>query len=270
MKKTSYVLGLVCGLFISGTTWAQPVDPSIIEIEKYRAMLADGNPAELYELRGEELWKKPRGPKKVSLQQCDLGLGAGVIKGAYAQMPRYFADTDKVQDLESRVASCMVNLQGFTLEEASKKPFGNESHKSDMEALVAYLVAASRGVKMNVALNHVKEKEAYEIGKKIFFYRAGPYDFACATCHSEDGKRIRLQELPNLTQPKGAQLAYTTWPAYRVSQGELRTMQWRLNDCYRQQRFPEPKYLSDSLNALGTYLAVSANGGVYAGSGIKR
>ncbi len=73
-------------------------DATIQEIERYREMLADGNPAELYEVKGEELWKTKRGPKNVSLEKCDLGLGAGVVKGAYAQMPRYFADVDKVQD----------------------------------------------------------------------------------------------------------------------------------------------------------------------------
>lgn len=33
-------------------------------IAEYRAMLADGNPAELYEAKGEALWKQARGPKK--------------------------------------------------------------------------------------------------------------------------------------------------------------------------------------------------------------
>ena len=80
------------------------------EIAKYREMLADGNPAELFEGAGEELWAKPMGPKGKSLQTCDLGLGAGVVDGAFAQLPRYFKDTQRVQDLESRLeigrASC--------------------------------------------------------------------------------------------------------------------------------------------------------------------
>jgi sulfur-oxidizing protein SoxA len=62
------------------------------EIEKYRQALQDGNPAELWEARGEEMWKKPAGPKNASLERCDLGKGPGVVKGAYAEMPRYFAD----------------------------------------------------------------------------------------------------------------------------------------------------------------------------------
>ena len=31
-------------------------------IAQYRALLADGNPAELWEAKGEALWKQPRGP----------------------------------------------------------------------------------------------------------------------------------------------------------------------------------------------------------------
>jgi sulfur-oxidizing protein SoxA len=62
-------------------------------IAEYRKMLEDGNPAELFEAKGEDLWKTPRGPKKASLQSCDLGLGPGVVKGAWVQLPRWFADT---------------------------------------------------------------------------------------------------------------------------------------------------------------------------------
>jgi len=110
----------------------------------------------------------------------------------------------------------------------------------------------------------------YALGEKMFFYRGGTHDFACATCHGDDAKRIRLQDLPNLTTKEGAQKAYTTWPAYRVSQGELRTMEWRLNDCFRQQRFPELAYDSDAAIALTTFLARNANGAEYAGPAIKR
>jgi L-cysteine S-thiosulfotransferase len=240
------------------------------EIAKYRAALQDGNPAELWEARGEDLWKKPRGPSQVSLEKCNLGLGAGVVKGAYAQLPRYFADADRVMDLETRIVWCMVTLQGYAEADAKKGPFGGPDHKADMEALVAYVTSESRGVKMNVPASHPKEQEAWRIGEKIFFYRGGPHDFGCVTCHGDDGKRIRLQDLPNLTTTEGAQKAYTTWPAYRVSQGELRSFQWRLNDCFRQQRFPELAFTSEASIALTMYLARNANGAAFDAPAIKR
>ena len=259
----------VCALTL-GAAVAFGQGNTVDEIAKYRAALQDGNPAELWEARGEDLWKQKRGPKGASLEACDLGLGPGVVKGAYAQLPRYFADADRVMDLESRIVWCMVMLQGISEAEAKRGVFGNPDRKSDMEAYVAYVTSQSRGIKMNVPLAHPKEQEAYRIGEKIFYFRGGTHDFACATCHGEDGKRIRLQDLPNLTAKEGAQKAYTSWPAYRVSQGELRTFQWRLNDCFRQQRFPELIFTSDASVALTMFLAHNANGAPFDAPAIKR
>jgi L-cysteine S-thiosulfotransferase len=241
------------------------------DIARYRELLQDGNPAELWELRGETLWRTKRGPKAVSLEQCNLGLGPGVVKGAYAVMPRYFADADRVMDLETRLVHCMVTLQGYTAADAKKQPFGDgNDKKSDIEALAAWITSESKGVVMNVALTHPKEQEAYRIGKAMFFHRAGPHDFGCVTCHAEANKRIRLQDLPKMLEPADAQRAYTSWPGYRVSQGELRTFQWRLNECFRQQRFPELEFASDASVALTMFLARNANGGTYNAPSMKR
>jgi L-cysteine S-thiosulfotransferase len=245
-------------------------DATVREIERYRQALGDGNPAELWEARGEDIWKQKRGPKMASFEQCDLGLGAGIVKGAYTVLPKFFEDSSRVQDLESRLVTCMVMLQGFTYEQAKKTPFGGPNSKSDIEALVAYVTAASRGLKMKAAANHPEEKRYYELGKKMFFHRGGPHDFSCANCHAADGRRIRLQSLPNLLKPETARSAYTTWPAYRVSQGEMRSFQWRLFDCFRQQRFPELEFTSDASVALTMFLAKNANGGVMNAPAIKR
>ena len=251
-----------------GAAFAQT--SAVDEIAKYRSALQEGNPAELWEARGEGLWKTPRGPNKVTFEKCDLGLGPGVVKGAYAQLPRYFADADRVMDLETRLVWCRVNLQGMSEADAKRGPFGGPDRKSDIEALVAWITSESKGVTMAVSLDHPKMRENFDLGKAIFFFRGGPHDFACATCHGEDGKRIRLQDLPNLTAKAGAQKGYTTWPAYRVSQGELRTFQWRLNDCFRQQRFPELEFGSPASIALTTFLAYNANGAAFAAPAIKR
>jgi L-cysteine S-thiosulfotransferase len=264
----SIALGL--GIAASGAALAQAGADAVKQIEKYREALVDGNPAELWEARGEELWKRSRGPRAVSLEQCDLGKGPGIVKGAYAELPRYFADVDKVMDLETRLVHCMTVLQGLARTDVLRRTFGDGTNRSDFESLVAFITSESKGVKMAVAMHHPKEKEAFKLGEKIFYHRGGPHDFSCATCHSESGKRIRLQDLPNLNDPKDAQRAYTTWPAYRVSQGELRSMQWRLFDCFRQQRFPELTYASETSVALTMFLARNANGGVFNAPAIKR
>jgi sulfur-oxidizing protein SoxA len=278
--KTRIIYSVIIGAFVllqgctspAKNTAAQAPESSAAptdEIEKYRAMIADGNPSDLYEAAGEDIWKKPMGPKNVSLEKCDLGMGPGVVKGAYAQLPKYFKDTNKVQDLESRLVTCMVKLQGYNEQEIIKADF-EKGKRKDVEAVVAYVVAESKGMKINTVPTHPKEKEAYELGKRSFFYQGGPMDFSCASCHGSDGKRIRLQDLPNITTQKGAEAGWGSWPAYRVSSGNFWTMQRRLNDCYRQQRFPEPIYTSEDTIAISMYMAVNAKGGTLVAPGLKR
>ena len=238
-------------------------------IAEYRKMLEDGNPAELFEAKGEGLWKSKRGPKNASLEQCDLGKGVGRVKGAFVELPRFFADTKKVQDLESRLLTCMETLQGFNAAEIAKTPFGR-GEQITMEALVAWISAESRGQRFNLPQGHGEEQKMLELGKRAFYYRGGPYDFSCASCHGEPGKRIRLQDLPDLTKNTGDGVGFAAWPAYRVSSGELWSMQRRLNDCYRQQRFPYPGYASDVTVALGVYMGVNAKGAESIAPALKR
>ena len=271
LLATGFLLALQ-GCSSSGKNEDKPIvggSAATQEIEKYRAMLADGNPSDLYEAAGEDIWKKPMGPKNVSLEKCDLGMGPGVVKGAYTQLPKYFKDTNKVQDLESRLVTCMSKLQGYDSNEIIKAGFGKGKRK-DIEAVVAYVVAESKGMPINVVAKHPKEKQAFEMGKQSFFYQGGPMDFSCASCHGADGKRIRLQDLPNITEQKGAAAGWGSWPAYRVSSGTFWTMQQRLNDCYRQQRFPEPIYTSEDTIAVSMYMAVTAKGGTMNAPGLKR
>ena len=81
MKKLFATLVAVTALPLIAQ--AQQADPATQDpqkqIERYRELLADGNPAELLEMRGEDLWKQKRGPKNASMEACDLDLGAGKV-----------------------------------------------------------------------------------------------------------------------------------------------------------------------------------------------
>jgi sulfur-oxidizing protein SoxA len=267
MRLTTF--GLAAAAALAGAGPAAAEKSATDAIAEYRKMLEDGNPSELFEAKGEDLWKTPRGPKKVSLQQCNLGLGPGIVKGAWVQMPRWFADTGRVQDLESRLLTCMETLQGFNAAEIANTGF-DKGEQATLAALSAWISGESKGQKVALPQVHAEERLSYALGKRAFFFRAGPMDFSCASCHGEDGKRIRLQDLPNLTKNPGNGIGFAAWPAYRVSSGEMWSMQRRLNDCFRQQRFPYPGFASDVTIALGVYMGVNAMGAESIAPALKR
>lgn len=267
MKMTKAVSFIALACLVTTVAFAQK--SATQSIEEYRAMLQDGNPAELFEAKGEDLWKQKRGPKNASLEKCDLGKGPGVVKGVFVELPRYFADTNKVQDLESRLLTCMETLQGFNSVAIAKTPFG-KGEQNNMTALATWISAESKAMKFDLPQAHGQEKVFYEVGKRLFFQRAGPHDFSCASCHGQDNTRIRLQDLPNLTKNPGDGVGFAAWPAYRVSNGQMWAMQQRLNDCYRQQRFPYPGFASDATVALGVYLGVNSKGSASVAPAIKR
>lgn len=268
MNTPTLVL-LGAALLMAGLAQAQQPKSTADGIAEYRKMLEDGNPADLFEAKGEALWKQARGPKNATLERCDLGKGPGVVKGAFVELPRWFADTNKVQDLESRLVTCMETLQGFNGAEIAKTAFGR-GEQNNVTALATWIAAESRGQRFNLPQGHPEERKSYEIGKRVFFFRGGPMDFSCASCHGEAGKRIRLQDLPELTKNPGDGIGFAAWPAYRVSNGQMWSMQLRLNDCFRQQRFPFPGFASDATIALGTYMGVNAKGAESIAPAIKR
>lgn len=265
--KFKIAVGVAFACTLTTSAFAQKT--AVQSIEEYRALLQDGNPADLFEAKGEALWKEARGPKKASLEKCDLGKGPGVYKGAFLELPRFFADTNQVQDMESRLLTCMETLQGFNAAEIAKTAFG-KGEQVNVTALATWLAAESKGGKFNLPQAHPKERVSYEMGKRLFFQRGGPHDFSCASCHGQEGTRIRLQDLPMLTKNPGDGIGFAAWPAYRVSNGQMWGMQQRLNDCYRQQRFPYPGFASEVTIALGTYLGVNSMGSVSVAPAIKR
>ena len=138
-----------------------------------------------------------------------------------------------------------------------------------MEQLVLYVASRSEGLPIAPPMEHPAEREAYALGQEMFFRRSAVLDYSCATCHSNDGARIRLQELPNLTGP-GAASAMTTWPTYRVSHESVRTMQHRMWDCFWQMRMPDVAWGSEITVALISYMTKNAEGAELAVPGLKR
>ncbi len=219
-------------------------------------MMAD-SPAQWTAMDGEALFEEARGPNNVSLEECDFGKGPGVLEGAYAELPRYFEDTGKVMDLETRLVHCMVTLQGFSPDDPEVK----ERHGSDSDhmKLQTYIASQSSGYAWNPPMEHPLEKAMRDAGKVMFYRKAGKADFACSTCHSETSKRIRASVLPNKNVPEEWTKAIS-WPAFRVGQDHVRSNQHRLRGCYWQMRQASPIPGSDASIAMLSYWTDAARG----------
>ena len=79
MKTTTKRLALGISLF-AGALAATQVLASDDKFAAYRDALAGDNPGEFWIDDGKKLFFEKRGPKKASLEQCDFGLGPGVLK----------------------------------------------------------------------------------------------------------------------------------------------------------------------------------------------
>lgn len=233
------------------------VDSDYLTQSEQNLMMMEDNPNLWTAEEGKALFHTARGPNNVTLEGCDFGKGPGVLKGAYAEMPRYFADTGKVMDLETRLVHCMKTLQGFSDDDpAVAKRHGSDS---DHMKLQSYIAAQSNGMPWNPPLDHPLEKAMRDAGEVLFYRRAGSLDMNCQTCHSETGKRIRASVLPNMGVPEEWTKAIS-WPAFRVGHQQSRSSQHRLRGCYWQMRQGRIEAGSDASIAILSFWTDMARG----------
>ncbi|MCS7058089.1 MAG: sulfur oxidation c-type cytochrome SoxA [Meiothermus sp.] len=242
------LLGFALGVAL--TQSQQELDP-YKEAERQRELFrqtAGILPGELYAAQGEELFYAKRGPRQVSLEACDFGLGPGKLEGALTQLPRYFADTRRVEDLETRIVSCMVRLQGFRLEDIKR---------DEVKALVAYVASKSSEMPINVVPRTSQEVAMYNLGRELWYHRAGDRDMNCAICHeSYAGRKVRLSPVRSPRQGLSNE-----WPAYRFEADKLYTLQDRIAFCYESIGIRPPVYYSEPYIALSMYMLAEATKG---------
>ena len=235
----------------------EKVDSQYLTQSEQNLMMMADNPAYWTAEDGEALFYQKRGPNNVSLETCDFGRGPGVLEGAYVEMPRYFEDTGKVMDLETRLVHCMTGIQSFPKDDpAVKKRHGSGS---DMMKLQTFIASKSSGYKWNPPLDHPVEKAMRDAGEVLFYRRAGSLDFSCKTCHGAADKRIRASVLPNINVPEEWTKAIS-WPAFRVGHDNVRSSQHRVRGCYWQMRQGRVEAGSDASIALILYWTDAARG----------
>jgi sulfur-oxidizing protein SoxA len=201
-------------------------------------------PGELFAEEGKELFFR-KGPSGKTLEECDFGKGKGVLEGVYATLPKYFPDSRRVEDLETRVHTCMQRVQGY-------KP--SEIRREEVKSITAYVASLSSQAKLQVVPKHPQELAMYNLGRELWYYRAGARDMSCAICHGQyAGQRVRLSPVRSPQQGLGNQ-----WPAYRFEADQLYTMEDRIKFCYESIAISPPALYSEAYIALTVYMLTEA------------
>ena len=176
-----------------------------------RAMQDDDtvNPATLWVLDGEALWRQQAGAAGRACADCHQDM-----RGAAARHPAYDAAAGTVLNLEQRINRCRVARQ-------QAEPLAYESR--ELLALTAYVARQSRGLPIAVEASG-RTQALLDAGRATFRRRQGQLDLACVHCHDERaGKRLGGTRIP-----QGHPTAY---PVYRLEWQGLGSLQRRLRNC---------------------------------------
>lgn len=230
------------------------IDSEYLTQSPQNLMMMQDNPAYFVVDDGKALFHTKRGPNDKTLERCDFGKGPGVLEAAYVELPKYFEDTGKVMDLESRLTYCMKTVQGFSSDDPEMQ------NRADIRALMAYVSAQSNGYEWAPSQSHPMERAMRDAGEVMFYRQSSKLDFSCATCHTETGKRIRASVLPNIHRPEEWTKAIS-WPALRVGKSSnIRSPYQRLRGCYWQMRKGRINRQSDAAIAMFSFWKDAARG----------
>lgn len=176
-----------------------------------RAMQDDDatNPAMLWVLEGEELWRRKAGGAAKSCADCHA---AEKLAGVATRYPAVHAG--KLINLDQRINLCRVEQQ-----KAPALPLEGR----ELLALGAYIGRQSRGLPIAIAVPE-EGKPFLEAGRAAFYRRQGQLNLACAQCHDERwGKTLAGNPIPQ-AHPTG-------YPIYRLEWQGLGSLQRRLRNC---------------------------------------
>lgn len=123
-----------------------------------------------------------------------------------------------------------------------------------MGVLTAYLRTLSDGMLMNIKVESPKAMEAYSDGKKTFYSRKGQLNFACASCHVQNGGNYLRSEL---ISPVVGHAVH--WPVFRGGDN-LVTLQQRYQGCFQQVRAVSPPQGGTLMNNLEYFHSSLSNG----------
>ena len=206
--------------------------------DESRAMQVDSfqNPGMIWVEQGADLWNETNGKAGKSCASCH-GDATESMKGVAARYPVYDEKAKKLQNVETRINTCLEkNMQA--------EPYKWES--KEMLSMTTFINNQSLGMPVDVKIDGAAA-EWYEKGKAFYYERRGQLDMACKHCHEDNpGGIIRANTLSQ-GQANG-------FPTYRLKWQKVGSLHRRFRGCNKQVRAKPFGNGSDEYLALELYV----------------
>jgi sulfur-oxidizing protein SoxA len=190
--------------------------------------------------QGRKMWETPFKNGK-TYASC-FPNGGQQLAGNY---PLYDEAKGKVVTLQDALNACRTAN--------GEKAFKLNDMKT-MGVLTAYMRTLSNGMIVNVKVDTPQAMAAYQDGKNTYYSRKGQLNFACASCHVQNGgNRLRSEVL----SPVIGQAVH--WPVFRGGDN-LVTLQQRYDGCFKQVRAVPPPQGGTTMNNLEYFHTSLSNG----------
>jgi sulfur-oxidizing protein SoxA len=217
-----------------------------------RAMQDDdmANPAMLWVLDGEALWKRQQGAANKSCADCHGEPPS--MAGVAARYPAFAASVNRPVNLDQRINLCRTeNQQAEAWEYESK----------ELLSLSALLAMQSREQPI-APPDDPRLRSFTAAGAEIFGQRQGQLNLSCAQCHDDNhGKKLAGATIPQ-AHPTG-------YPIYRLEWQSLGSLQRRLRNCLVGMRAEPYAYGASEYVALELHLMRRAAGMSFEAPGVR-
>ena len=200
------------------------------------------NPAMLWVLDGEALWKKKAGSADKACADCHGDIRTG-MKGVAARYPAFDTALGRPVDLEQRINLCRANQQ-------QAAPIAYESR--DLLALTAFVAQQSRNTPITTGSDPQLEPFIAK-GRGLYMQRQGQLNLACANCHDDNWDKRLAGSAITQGHPTG-------YPLYRLEWQSLGSLQRRLRSCITGIRAQTYDFGAPELVELELYLMSRARG----------
>jgi L-cysteine S-thiosulfotransferase len=199
------------------------------------------NPAMLWVLDGEALWKRKEGSAGKACADCH-GDATTSMKGVAARYPAFDKALGRPVDLEGRINLCRASQQ-------QAAPLAFESR--DLLALTAFVAKQSHGSPIEAGSDPQLALFIAK-GRALYTRRQGQLNLACSNCHEE----VWDKRLAGSAITQGHATGY---PLYRLEWQTLGSLQRRLRACMTGIRAQAYDFGSPELIELELYLMSRAH-----------